>query len=218
MLKNIPYSTLKQDKRAYEIMLLHDQHENTFADIAGKYEISLTRVRQIYTKLKIKQMRLYVRHIAIVLGHSDTSQTVKVYYAANEWYQDYSYACAYLEQQYKDILTAYRGGEPGMSAQIIKSIPPFKPKLSEKTIARVVEMREVKKDSFVTIGKELCMTRDKAKQVYDHFYHAQVLELIEALQDKTESKEEKDAIFDYYFKTHRSSKARYDILMKNNLS
>ena len=34
MLKNIPYSVLKQNGRAYEMMLLRDQHDNTFADIA----------------------------------------------------------------------------------------------------------------------------------------------------------------------------------------
>ena len=32
MLKDIPYSVLKKNRRAYEIMLLRDQYENTFTD------------------------------------------------------------------------------------------------------------------------------------------------------------------------------------------
>ena len=214
MLKDIPYSILKQDERAYEIMLLRDQHANTFTDIARECEISVARVVQIYNKLKIKQTRLYINHIAVVLGHESTSQVRKVYNDAYECYQEWSYACAYLEKKYKDILTEYRDGEPGMPTQFVKSMPPFKPKLSKKTVARVVEMREVEKASFVAIAKELRMTQAKARCTYEWFYHKQVLELIKALQDKAGSREEKNAIWEYYFKENKTAKKRYDMLTK----
>jgi DNA-directed RNA polymerase specialized sigma subunit len=214
MLKDIPYSELKQDERAYEIMLLRDQHENTFTDIAKECGISVTRVVQMYHKLKFKQIRLYVNHIAVVLGYESTSQVKKVFNDADECYQDRTYACAYLEKKYKDILTEYRDGEPGMPAQFIKSMPPFKSKLSEKTIARVIELREVEKASFVTIAKKLRITQAKAKRTYEMFYHKQVLELIKALQEKAESKEEKAAIWEYYFRGNNSAKKRYDMLTK----
>lgn len=67
-MKDIPYSILKQDERAYEIMLLRDQYGNTFTDIARECEISVARVVQIYNKIKIKQIRLYINHIAVVFG------------------------------------------------------------------------------------------------------------------------------------------------------
>ena len=69
LMKDIPYSELKKDKRAYDILMLRDQHNNTFTDMAKEYEISAIRVRQIYIKIKMKQMRLYIRHISIVLGY-----------------------------------------------------------------------------------------------------------------------------------------------------
>lgn len=213
-MKDIPYSILKQDERAYEIMLLRDQYANTFTDISREYEISVARVVQIYNKLKIKQIRLYINHIATVLGYSSTSQIRKVYIYAYECYQEWSYACAYLEKKYKDILTEYRDGEPGMPAQFVKSIPPFKPKLSKETVARVVEMREVEKASFVAIGKELRMTQAKARHTYEMFYHKQVLELIKALEEKAESREEKSAIWEYYFRGNKTAKKRYDMLTK----
>ena len=154
VLKDIPYRVLKEDGRAYEIMLLRDQYNNTFTDIAAEFELSVTRVTQIYFQMKVRQIRLYIHHVSIALGYNSTSQIRKVFNEAKECYQDYTYACAYLEKKYKDILTGYRDGEPGMPAQFVKGMPPFKPKLNKKMIARVVEMREAEKASFVTIGKK----------------------------------------------------------------
>ncbi|WP_313559925.1 hypothetical protein [Ruminiclostridium cellobioparum] len=213
-MKDIPYSILKQDERAYEIMLLRDQYGNTFTDIARECEISVSRVVQIYNKLKIKQIRLYINHIAVVFGYKGTSQVRKVYDDAYECYQEWSYACAYLEKKYKDILTEYRDGEPGMTTQFVKSMPPFKPNLSKKTIARVVEIQEVEKASFLAIAKELRMTQAKAKHTYEMFYHKQVLKLIKALEEKAESRKEKNAIWEYYFRGNKTAKKRYDMLTK----
>ena len=215
MLKDIPYNTLKQDKRAYEIMLLRDQHDNTFTDIAKEYEINVTRVIQIYHKTKNHQIRLYINHISTVLEHENTSQIRKVLNEAYECYQDRSYACAYLEKKYSDILNEYRAGEPGMPVQFIKNMPPFNPILSEKLINRVIEMREKEKASFVKIGKELRMTQAKAKHTYDWFYHEKVLALVDNLQKMAGSREKQRAIWDYYFRRYRSPKNRYDELMKN---
>lgn len=213
-MKDIPYSELNQDKRAYKIMLLRDQHGNTFADIAKEFEISAGRAIQIYKKLKLKQIRLYINHIAAVLGYESTLQVKNVFDNAYECYQDRTYACAYLEKKYKDILIEYRDGEPGMPTQFIRNMPPFKPKMSQKTVARVIELRDVEKASFVTIAKELRITQAKAKHTYEMFYHKQVLALIKALQEKAESKEEKENIWNYYFRRYHSSKKRYDMLTK----
>lgn len=214
MLKDIPYSVLKQDKRAYEIMLLRDQYNNSFTDIAKEFEISTVRAAQIYHKQKFRQKNLYINHVSIALGHGSTSQIRKIFDEAYECYQDTAYACAYFEKKYKGILTEYRGGEPGMPAQFIKAMPPFKPQLSKKTIARIVEMRETEKASFVTIAKELRMTRAKAKRTYEMFYHKQVLELMEALESRAESYEEKVIIRDFWFKRYKSSKELYEALTK----
>ena len=207
---------MKQDKRAYEILLLRDQHGTAFPDLAIEFGISLSRVEQIYNRIKMKQTCLYLQHLANVLGQEHGEQITKLYWDANECYQERVYACAYLEKKYRDILAEYRNGEPGMPPQFIRNMPPFRVKLSQKTIARVIEMREKEKASFETIGKELHITRKKARHTYQHFYHEQVLELIRDLQEKAESGEEKRAIWEYYFRGFRSSKKRYDMLMKNS--
>ncbi len=118
------------------------------------------------------------------------------------------HACAYLEKKDKAILIECRDGEPDIPTQFIKNMPPFKPKLSKKTIARVVELREVEKASFVTIAKKWRMTQAKAKRTYEMFYHKQILALIKALQGKAERQEKKAAIWNYYLRRYHSSKKR----------
>ena len=212
MLKDIPYKVLTQNERDYEVMLLRDQYDNAFKDIAEEFGISIARVRQIHFNLKLKQIRLYIRHISMVLGHENCAEMIDVYNNAYECYQDLNCVCGYLEKKYKDILMEYRDGEPGMPPQFIRSLPPFRRRLNKKTIARLIEMRDVEKASFAAIGKELRITPAKAKRTYESHYHKKVLVLINALQEQAESEEEKKAIWRYYFEKYQSPKKRYDIL------
>lgn len=214
MRKDLPYSVLKQDARAYEILLLRDQYGYTYAGIAKEYALSVARVVELYNRIKMKQINLYINHITAALGLASSSQIRGVFRDAEECYQSYAYSCAYLERMFQDILTKYRDGEPGMPASFMQSMPPFKPKMSKKSIARVIKMRDDDHMTFVSIAKELGMTRTKAKSVYDTFYHKQVTELVRALQEKAESEEKKDALWDYYFRGNTSYKKRYDMLTK----
>ena len=213
-MKDIPYSKLKQNERAYDIMLLRDQYDNTFTDIAKEYEISAARVSVLYRQLKMKQAFLYINHIAVVLKQINPSKIRKLCMDVYECYREWRYVSAYLEKKYKDILIAYRAGEPGMPVQFVKRMPPFKRRLSKQTASRVIEMREDEKASFVAIAKELRMTQAKAKRTYEMFYHKQVLELVEGLQEKAESSEEKIAIWDKWFGERKSYKELYDLLTK----
>ena len=214
MLKDVPYSVLKDDKRAYEIMLLRDRSGSSFTDIAKTFSLSPPRVRQLYNQLKIKQTRLYINRISLALGHDDISQVEKVYEQAYNCYQDRSYACAYLEKKYRSILTEYRDGEPGMSAKCLKSLPPLKTEFTEQETKRVIEMREAKKASFVEIAKELRITREKAKHIYDWHYHRQAVALVKALTSQVESPQERMDIWDYYFRNNFTPKKRYEMLIK----
>lgn len=147
-MNDIPYSQLKEDRRAYDIMILRDQYNNTFADIAKEYGISLVRARELYSRVKIKQIRLYIRHISIALGYDNTVKVRKVYSAAYDCYQDFSCVCAYLEKKYKSILAEYRAGEPGMPTEYIKNLPPLKKSLNPEIVSHIIEMREVEKATF----------------------------------------------------------------------
>ena len=216
MLKDIPYNELKKDKRAYEIMLLRDQYGNTFSDIASVYEISVNRAREIYRKLKFKQVQLYTNQIAFALGHPDTVQIMQEVSLANRFYWDKVYVCAYLEKTYPDILTEYRNGEPGMPEQFLKALPPLRKRLTPKEITLIVEMRETGRVSFSKIAKVLHITPEKARHAYNDFYRLQVAIMVKALQKNAKSEKEKMRIWEDCFRMNLSSKKRYEILCEHN--
>ena len=214
MLKNIPYDVLKKDELSYDILLCRDIYNNTYTDIAKKFGISVENVIHLYNRLKFKQICIYIDHISVALGYDDNSQVRKIYERAEYCYQDRKYACAYLEKKYKEILSDYRNGEPGMPTQFIKNMPPLRRKLTKDEVKRVVEMREKEKASFSKIAQEFRITQARAKHTYDWYYHVQVLDLIKDLLNKAENHEEKMNIWRSYFGNNFSSKRRYDMLAK----
>ena len=149
-IRDSPYAALQKNKRAYEIMLLRDQHHATFAQIAEKYGVSLVRAQQIYRKTKIMQIHLYLNHLAATLKQSDCLQMQKVYDKAYKSYQDWVCVCAYLEKRYRRILESYRAGEPGMPAAILKALPPLRPHLTSQEVKRIVKM--CIRDSVITVS------------------------------------------------------------------
>lgn len=206
-----------KDKRSYEIMLLRDQGFS-FTDIAKQYDIKYGRVAYYYQRLKVKQIILYINHIAFTLGHATKKEILSVFNAAIDFYCSFTYACAYLEMKYKDILDEYRQGEPGMPEEFIKALPPFKKKVSGKVVLRIVEMRDVEKATFTKIAEELHITGEKAKQEYDGYYRSKINEYINGLpRDSIEYKKLNDAEF-RVVNNNISSKRQYDMLTGNTNS
>ena len=78
MLTDYPYSLLKENTRSYAVMLLRDQEGCTFQSLAQDLHISPVRARELYCRIKLKQCRLYMQHISVVLGREDTSQMQQV--------------------------------------------------------------------------------------------------------------------------------------------
>lgn len=101
-----------------------------------------------------------------------------------------------------------------MSKELIERLPPLRETFDEKTISRIVEMREIEKAPFIVIAQELEMTKEKAKKLYNSFYHQQVVAHINALREKTEDLDEKTAIWRRYFDTHLSPKKLYEMIRR----
>lgn len=211
---DIPYSTLQKDRQGYEILLLRDRHSRSFSAIARELGISAARARQQYSKIKVRQVRLYLRHISIALGHENTTQMRKIFFAAMECYQNYACACGYLEKKYGDILEKYRGEEPGMAEDFLNRIPPFKDSLSIKEISRLVAMREESKATFRAIGRELEITPEKARHTYEMVYHRKLLACVKQLQAQAQDERERREIWLHYLDAHGSAKTRYERLLE----
>ena len=213
MLNDIPYSTLQEDKTGYQILLLREQQNQSFTAIASQLGVSPARVRQQYTKMKVRQVRLYLRHIAIALGHENIAQVRNVFSTAMDCYQNYPYACGYLDKTYGEILEAYRAGEPGTPQEMLEKLPPCPVKLGEKEVSRIVTMREEGNASFRAIGREFRITPEKARHTYEMVYHHKVLEYVEGLQQQAKSWEERMEIWRRYLGGSMSAKRRYERLL-----
>lgn len=211
--KDIPYSTLQEDQRGYQILLRREQQNQSFSAIAKELGVSPVRARQQYSKMKVRQVRLYLRHIAVTLGHENTAQVRKVFSTAMECYQNYTLACEYLEKRYGDILEGYRAGEPGTPQEVLEELPPCPVQLGEEKVACIVTMREEKRASFRAIGVELNITPEKARHTYEMVYHRKVLSLVEQLEAQTWDEGEKRKLWRRYFDGHMSAKTRYEKLM-----
>ena len=78
-LVDLPYGTLMERQRYYEILLLRDSHDNTYADIAREYNVSRNYIDDCYNRIKRKQIRLYLTHLAIINGVDNTDSFKKIY-------------------------------------------------------------------------------------------------------------------------------------------
>ncbi len=210
MLQDIPYSVLQDNKRSYEIMILRDQHSNSFSDIAIEHSITSPCVISHYSKIKIRQIRLYINHLSVVNNHDSTAHFREIFRTAYNCYQDYQCAAAYLEKEYRVILIEYRAGEPGMPEQFLAKLPPLRKNRSRKTIDRVIEMREVEKKTYAEIGKQLRMTRQCAEHLYQSFYHKKVLAILEHIEKETGEK-----VWDLYFRSSHQAKKRYEMIRRD---
>lgn len=215
-MQDTPYSTLKENKRNYEIMLLRDREGKHFSEIAALYHISSQGARAVYRKIKLRQLRLYYGHIERVVGQQQKEAFRKELYAAQECYWDIEYLCAWLEKNYTDILADYRAGEPGLPEGFIKKLPSLRKAVRKKTIARIVAMREEEHASYKAIAKALKMTPAKAERTYDMFYHQKVLDILKVLaEERAQNTEEKNQLMNRYFNKYRSSKKCYEALIQD---
>ena len=212
MLKDKPYSVLKDKIDAYEVMLLCDIDGQTFTDIAKRLGLTASQISLMYNKTMVKQRNLYINHLSIALGYNDRIQVEKIYTQTYECYQSRTYACAYLEKEYRDILTEYRAGEPGMPEKFVENMPPLRGELTEEEVMRIVKMREEQRTSYIDIGIELDITKEKAKHTYDRYYHTKALELADILGKSANSNLEKKEIIYCFLKNCYSAKKRYEIL------
>lgn len=208
-LTDIVYKCLKENERAYEILLLRDLHDNTFTALAEEYGVCVATVMSTYYQIKIRQIRLYINHLAIVHGHETTTSFMELFHKANDCYRDYKYVTGYFEKEYPDILTEYRAGEPGLPKPFLASMPPYREAWSKYTIRRVVKLREDEKLTYIEIGRKLKMTASSTEHIYQHYYHKKFLDLsnkIIAATGKTNLRRD-------YYRITRNSKKRLKLLL-----
>lgn len=213
MLNEIPYKKIMEHGRRYEVWVLRDIYENTFADIAGEYGVSVACIMSDYEKILLLKMQCYVNHLSLVYGYEDTAHFRSIWSSANDCYCSRKYIVAYFEKEYAAILSAYRNGEPGMPERFLQDLPPLRTKFSKQTVSSVIRLRETDGMTYAAIGKRLRMTKEKAEHLYNSYYHNLYYTLTEKLIETTGDKNLRDK----YRKNFQvgNGKKKYDCLIND---
>ena len=213
MLSDSPYTKVTDNGRRYDVWVLHDVYNNTFADIANNYGISMSTVVSDYYKILSLKMKCYVHHLSIMHGYQDITHFRKLWVSAYDCYRSLKYVVAYFEKEYHDILSEYRNGMPGMLEQILQDLPPLRNEFSKRPISSVIRLRETDGMTYAAIGKKLCMTKEKAEDLYNHYYYVLYCQLAENLMEITGDKNLREK----YRKAFQigSGKKKYDCIVKD---
>lgn len=211
-LQEIPYSTIKETGRKYEIYTLV-VGGYSFREVAQQYGVSSSTIIHHYGTVLLDIMRCYINHLSIVHGYNTSSYFSNLWSDVEQCYCGRQYAIIYFEREYSAILDEYRAGEPGMPATLLKTLPPYRKKFSAQTTSSVVRLRDTNGMTFSAIGKRLRMTCEKAYFLYSHYYHLKFKSLVQKIIDITG---EKDVEIPYY-KRYRTGcgKSIYNALVKD---
>lgn len=213
MLSDIPYKNIMDNGRKYNVWVLRDVYDNTFADIARKYGVSVGTIISNYQKMLSLKLKYYVNHLSIVYGYENTVYFREIWKNAFDCYCGRNYVVAYFEKAYADILSEYRNGEPGMPERILRTLPPLRNRFSPQTISNVLRLRETSGLTYAAIGKRLHMTKEKAEDLYNYHYHILYYQLSEKIMEITGDMNLRDK---YQSAFHvGSGKKKYDCLVKD---
>lgn len=127
-------------------------------------------------------------------------------------YGGLKYVSAYWEKEYSEILKEYRAGEPGHSDGFLAAMLPPIEEISDEMVQRIVLLREANQ-TFAEIRREMKMTEEKERDVYDDFYHMKWLEARDLVR-KTyyDSQDDRDNLRDYYDQ-YKAPKKRLEAIM-----
>lgn len=215
--KDIEYSYLLKDKRGYELMVLHDVQDQSFQELAEKYGISISTVRNQYNRTRDRQKKLYIRHIATALGHEEVDLLEEEAARVEHFYRNVLYTCGYLEMKYKEILTKYRKGEPGLPDKLLRGMPAFRSfEPSKEEVQMIVQMKEEDRASFKAIGRRFGITKEKALYIYDYYYHEKLMEIyLEELKNASSKEEEWKIKCRFFGNGIRSARVRYNSIKES---
>ena len=213
MLSDIPYKNIMDTGRKYDVWVLRDVYGNTFPDIAREYGVSVGTILSNYNKILWLKARYYVNHLSIVHGYENSAYFRKIWSNAYECYASGKYVVAYFEKEYAEILSEYRNGEPGMPVQLLQNLPPLRNEFSKHTISSVIRLRETNGMTYAAIGKRLRMTKEKAEDLYSHYYHTLYYELSDKIMEITGDKNLRDKYDDVFHVGY--AKKKYDCLVKD---
>lgn len=187
----------------YQILEMKLNQGKSYREIANSLNRSIATIGQRYRIFSWNLYTCYFRYLNSIGISVDASDIIDFYSATSK-------AIAYLEKTYSEPLNTFRGDKPPVFLENVKDLIPYR-KLTEKQLLnlekKVVVAREVQRRTFIDIGKELKITGEKARRIYDLYYHKKVLEAIGRIEPNTDT--------NYIFDFSNNSRIRWELLARD---
>ena len=206
-----PYTALTGKTDIYKVILLRDQRELTFSNIAREVGSSVQRVSSLYWNGKYRQVILYIGYLSEALD-IDILKLEELERRAYSSYRREHYVCDYFEREYKEQLEKYRHGEPGMREEFVRSIPPLTTVINETAVRCIVMGRE-RGESWQNICEKLRLTPERAQFEYDNYYRVKAEQIFQKLYPEGLDRLDNLNLWYDYFRAGGSSKRTYEILL-----
>lgn len=190
----------------YKILEMKFKQGKSYREIATILNTSTGTIGQRYRMFSWSLYRCYFQYLKSI-GLKVDATDIKNFYESS------SHAIAYLEKTYNEELNIFRGGKPPVFLKIIKSLPPYR-KLTDRQLLnlekKIVKARESQTKTFVDIGKELKITPQKARWIYNHYYHKKVIAALDKIKAHT-GNDLSYFIFNYSYYPHK----RWELLVRD---
>lgn len=187
----------------YQILEMRLCQGKSFSEIANIFNRNISTVRQRYQTFSWSLYKCYLWYLKSIGFHIDALDIF-------DFYENISNAVAYLEKTYSEPLNIFRAGRPPLFLEGVKDFVPYR-KLSERQLLnlekKIVEARENQNRTFVDIGKNLKITSEKTRWIYDYYYHKKVLEAIRRIELNIDT--------NYIFAFSNNSRIRWNLITRD---
>lgn len=164
---------IKKNSESFQIhhMLKQGKSYKEIASCLGR-RVSLVRAK--HKTFSYEMYQCYLKYL-ISIG----IQIEDIY----DFYRNADYANAYLEKSYSQELNMFRDNNPPLFLEPTNDLPYRNlSKEQEKVIQIIiVEARNQQKKTYYNIAKELKLTTEKTKWMYEIYYHQKIMKALKRL-------------------------------------
>lgn len=196
---------IEKHKAGYEIAYLKYCEGIGYKEIAKKFHCSNCSARERHQKFLYDLLDFYIE------GLQD------MHIEVNKWdlydfYQSILLITAYLEKTYATFLRFLRHNHPPVIPENYVDFPPYREITEEKILEYekyILEAVEQHKRKYADIGQALGLSKEKALNIYNNYYHKKVRTALDKIRPIVGN-----FIDEYVYNSSYSSYKRWNLLVR----
>lgn len=196
---------IKKYEMHYEIASLMHQQGKKQKEIGDQFNLSATCINQKYKRFLHALYKYYIQYLKCMQVKINERDLY-------DFYRSLSLCVAFFEKTYNQYLDSLRCGIPPIIFEKHMNIPTFRNLTAEKILELekyIIEAREKQRKSYFNIGKELELSKEKAKYIYDFYYHKKILKAYERIRPIVDF-----SVENYIFSRSYASYKRWELIVE----